>query len=233
MIARHRVAIAGLVLNELSGEPIAGVHLQIADKPQAFADKLALLEKALAGTGVDPKRADSTRTRADGLFYFLDLPVGKYKLVGFVPVPGMLSRQSRRLMNAPDELFQRAGDKRYGRTEFEAQVSYVPEGFSNFRVIRIPLTGVTGRIVTSKNKTALPMAEVRLAASGERRFTDAQGRYTFTGIYPNSGRKRILQVSASGFRDHLLEVMIDEPGVCKEVQDIHLVREGGFKDPSI
>jgi len=225
MIARHRVAIAGLVLDGVSGKPIPGAQIEITVKPQAFADKVALLEASSRGQGPGPQSLDTAKTRSDGLFYFLDLPEGRYQVVGFMPKETLY-------LNHPDppggdrkDFFQRKADKRYGKDQFEATVSYA-ERFSNFAVLRLQPTRITGRVVTSTNQAAVLMAEIRIRGCDERTFSDAQGQFTITGIQPNA-RKRTLQVRAKGYRDQLVEVLIDKPGACAEVKGIRLVRDGG------
>src|SRR5262249_761082 len=75
--ARHQVAIAGRVLDAETGKPLAGVLINIVSMPVAFRRKVELLSKSPAAL---TERVDRTRSRADGLFYFLDLPEGKYTL---------------------------------------------------------------------------------------------------------------------------------------------------------
>ena len=69
-VARHRVAIAGLVLDGLSGKPISGAHLEITAKPAAYAEKLAWLKAGRAVQGLDAQSPDTITTRSDGLFFF-------------------------------------------------------------------------------------------------------------------------------------------------------------------
>jgi hypothetical protein len=211
----------------MSGKPIAGAHLEITAKPKAYAARLALLKEARSVQQMEWQSPDTTRTRADGLFFFLDLPQGSYKLVGFVPKENACSGAPSAAGADGQDPFQWKGDKRYGKAQFNASVAYGPEGFGKFAVIRLQPTGIKGRIVTSANKTPLLMAEVRMKGSGERTFTDAQGVYTISGIKPNERLKRTLQIRARGYRDQAIEVMIDKAGICQTLEDIVLVREGG------
>ena len=86
-IARHQVSIAGRVIDAGTGKPVAhAVVYMSGEVPKAFDTKLAI--RALTygdrwhGT---LKRPDRTSTRPDGLFYFLDLPDGKYELSACIP----------------------------------------------------------------------------------------------------------------------------------------------------
>ncbi|MFZ0746404.1 MAG: carboxypeptidase regulatory-like domain-containing protein [Terracidiphilus sp.] len=226
MAARHKVAIAGLVLDGLSGKPIAGAHLELTAKPTAYEEKLSWLKAGRSVQGLKAQSPDTTRTRFDGLFFFLDLPEGSYKLVGFMPKKGV-SRSPLGLANRDQQdPFQSKGDKRYGKAQFDAAVSYGPEGFGRLTVLRLQPTGIKGRVVTFSKQTAVLLAEVRIKGSGEKTFTDAEGQYTISGILPNERRQRTVQVRARGYRDQSVEVMIDKPGTCTKLEDIRLVREG-------
>lgn len=227
MTVRHRVAIAGLVLDSMSGKPIAGAHLEITAKPRAYAEKLALLKATQSARSMEREGPDTTRTRADGLFFFLDLPQGSYKLVGFVPKDNAHSGEPAATNGDRQDPFQWKGDKRYGKAQFSASVTYGPEGFGKLAVVRLQPTGIKGRVLALANQTPVLMAEVRMKGSGERTFTDAQGQYTISRIRPNERLKRTLQIRARGYRDQAIEVMIDTPGTCKKLEDIALVREGG------
>jgi len=118
------------------------------------------------------------------------------------------------------------GDKRYGKTQEEVTVSY-KDGFGKLILFKLQPTGVTGRVIGAANKAAVLLAEVRVQGSGERAFTDGQGHYTVAGVQPNQRAKRRLLVSARGYRTEHLEVMVDEPGACKKIEDIKLSRESG------
>jgi hypothetical protein len=225
--ARHRVAIAGVVVDDMSGKPVAGAHLEITAQPQAYTEKLARLRSRRVAPGQAPQRPDTTRTRPDGLFFFLDLPVGNYSLLGFMPRQGRSMRYSGLAGEDQQDPFERNGDKRYGKTQYDASVSYEGERFDKLAVLRLPPTAIRGRVVTSANQTGLLMAEVRVKGSGECAFTNGQGQYTITGIQPDKVRSRVLEVRARGYRDHVIEVTIDEPGTCKLLKDVSLVAERG------
>ena len=236
MEARHRVALAGLVLDAVTGKPLVRAHVEITTGPPKYLHTLTLLAEFESSDGTTSAELGTTRTRPDGLFYFLDLPEGDYKLVAFVPKGGLYTKPP----DTPEKKFEDSygwrGDKRYGKEPFDAKVFYGPNGFDRLAVIRLQPTGVVGRVVASANQSGVHMAEVRCKGSGERSFTDAQGQYTIAGIQPNARRKRILQVRARGFRDQTLEVLIDEPGACKRAPEVSLVAEkrvNGFAQPNL
>jgi hypothetical protein len=227
MIARHRVAIAGLVVDGVTGKPMSGAHVEIVAKPAAFESRLALLSSFRGAPGTEVERPDTARTRNDGLFYFLDLPEGRYKLVAFLPKEGL---RDKNVLPVKEDLdgdpYKVKGDKRYGKAQEEVAVSN-KEGFGKLVFLKLQPTGVTGRVIAAANKAGVLLAEVRVQGSGERGFTDSQGQYIVAGVQPNQRAKRRLSVSARGYRTERLEVMVDEPGAFKKVEDIKLSREGG------
>jgi hypothetical protein len=84
---RHVVSIAGAVRDQASALRVAGVLVEIVEGPPAFR---ALLD-ALA---VDPawagrrERLDRVYSQSDGIFCFVDLPAGPYRLRASAPAMG-------------------------------------------------------------------------------------------------------------------------------------------------
>jgi hypothetical protein len=236
MIAHHQVTIAGRVVDAVTGKPIAGAHVEITKGAPEFTEKLALIAKYESSEGARPTELGTTRTRPDGLFYFLDLPEGDYKLVAFLPKGGIYTKPPKDAEENSEDSFEWRGNKRYGKTKFDAKVPNGPEKFDRLAVVRLQPTGVMGRVVASANQSAVLMAEVWCKGSGERTFTDAQGQYTLAGIQPNKRQERTLLVRARGYRDESMKVLIDKPGDCKKVPDVSLVAEkrvNGFTQPNL
>jgi len=234
MVAHHQVAIAGRVLNAVSGKPVVRAHVEITNGPPKYIERQALPPHF--GSSEGAKRTElTTRTRPDGLFFFLDLPEGDYKLVAFLPKSGPCTKPPNVAGKRSEDSYDWMGDKRYGKEQFEAKVFQRPNGFDRLTVIRLRPTGVIGRVVASASQAGVQMAEVRCKGSGERAFTDAQGQYTLVGIHPNARLKRTLQVRARGFRDQSMEILIDKPGDCTRVPDVTLEAEkriNGFTQPN-
>jgi hypothetical protein len=67
-VVRHQVVLAGLVEEEATGTPVAGAEVSVAVTGEA--------DRADGG----PSHADGTFTKADGIYFFLDLPAGRYRV---------------------------------------------------------------------------------------------------------------------------------------------------------
>ena len=81
-VVRRQVAIGGRVVDN-HDQPVAGAQVTITAMPKALRQKMddAASATGAGGQQVD-KRYDRTFTTADGLYYFLDLPAGRYTLQG-------------------------------------------------------------------------------------------------------------------------------------------------------
>ncbi len=236
MVAHHKVAIAGRVLDAVTGKPMVRAHVEITTGPPKYTERLALLAQFGSSDGSKLTELGTTRTRPDGLFFFLDLPEGDYKLVAFLPKSGLYTKPPNAAGKKSEDSYDWRGDKRYGNEQFDAKVSDGPNRFDRLAVIRLQPTGVMGRVVASAGQSGVQLAEVRCKGSGERAFTDAQGQFTLAGIQPNARRKRTLLVRARGYRDQSMEVLIDKPGDCTKVPDVSLEAEkrvNGFTQPNL
>jgi hypothetical protein len=203
-VARHRVAIAGRVADGESGKPVEEAEVRVTEMPAAFKKSLELA--ALQYGKQWPlmiDRPDKTWTRADGLFYFLDLPNGKYSLRASLPN-------------------QR---KRYGVAHEKATVSRDANGEVKVAWINLGLhpTTVKGKVTGTHHKNGVVMAEIRVKGSGERAFSDAEGQYVLSAIEPG---KRTVLVLAQGYRPASKSVTLAQPGAL-ETLNFALVREGG------
>src|SRR5262249_40085344 len=148
-----------------------GAVVSIQEMPPAFQKNLALASIRY-GKRWDalPERVDRTRSRADGLFYFVDLPNGRYTFSVSLPrSPG-----------------------RFGTAEGKASVARDAHGDTKMTWVNLalPATAVKGKITGPNHKNGVVMAEVRVRGSGERVFSDAQGQYLLRAIEP--GKRSVL-----------------------------------------
>jgi Carboxypeptidase regulatory-like domain len=176
-IVRHQVAIAGRVTDAQTGRAIGGAQVRITAAPATFTTWLTV--RALQyGTrwATMAERPDQTRTAADGHFHFLDLPDGQYTLTASLPGAG----------------------SRLSTAEKQATVSRDAQGTLTMAAadIALPPTTLKGEI-TDRDGNRLALVEVRVQGSGERAFSDAQGRYLLAGL--EAGQHTVL-VSAHGYQ---------------------------------
>ena len=81
-IARHQVAIGGRVVDQ-NDKPVAGAEVTITVMPEEFHRKIAgAAETAKGGWKNSDQRLDRSCTTGDGIYYFLDLPQGRYTVRG-------------------------------------------------------------------------------------------------------------------------------------------------------
>jgi len=194
-IARHRVTIAGRVLDASTEKPVADALVSITAMPEVFEKKLANASLAYGSRwNALQQRPDKARTRKDGLFYFLDLPDGNYSLSASLPGYG----------------------KRYGQAQQPAVVSRDNEGNIRAAFVALSLqpTAVSGKVTGPNHKSGVVLAEVRVKGSGERAFTDEEGLYMVAGIEPG---KRMLLVSAQGYQPQSKAVTLSDAGTSQKL----------------
>ena len=174
---RHQAAIAGRVTDTQTGRGLGAALVRITAAPAEFMAWLnlhALQYGAMWTTRLD--RLDQTVTAADGHFHFVDLPNGQYTLTASLPGLG----------------------SRYGAQQAQATVARTAEGKIVMAVADLALSPTTlmGK-VTGPNGATVVMAQVRVNGSGERTYSNGQGRYLLTGL--EVGNRKV-SVSAQGFQ---------------------------------
>jgi Carboxypeptidase regulatory-like domain len=196
-IVRHQVAIAGRVTDAQTGRAIGGARVGITVAPAAFTDWLAIREIQYgAHWAAMVERPDQTRTAADGHFHFLDLPDGQYTLTASLPWSG----------------------GRYSTAGRQAMVSRDAQGTITMAAanIALPPTTLKGEI-TDQDGDRVALVEVRVQGSGERTFSDAQGRYVLVGL--EIGQRTVL-VFAQGYQPGFQTVTLSPAGT---VQTLNMV----------
>jgi hypothetical protein len=192
------------VTDAVTGKPLARALVSIEQAPAVFRTKLDLLAQAQgASWPTFAERPDKTLTRNDGLFWFLDLPEGRYSLTVGLPAMG----------------------SRYGK--LRQNVAVTREAKGNARIVMVnfavPPTGLRGKVTAAGRKTPVAMAEVRVKSSGEYAYTDDQGQYALLGI--ESGKRTVL-VIAQGYKSKEQVVKLEKPG-ASQLEDFNLARETG------
>jgi CarboxypepD_reg-like domain/Carboxypeptidase regulatory-like domain len=168
--ARHQIAIAGKVIYSRTGRNVEGASVRASGPSIA-----------------------RTRTAPDGLFYFFDLPEGRYTVQASLSGAG----------------------KRYATGERDAEVVRDTSGQIRMATVILPLDGttVTGKI-SEEHGGGLIMAEVRLKGSGERVFSDAQGQYVLAGIEPGN---RTILVHLRGYKPASHTVGVEGAGSSQTI----------------
>jgi hypothetical protein len=182
--AVHRAAIAGVVVDAVTGAPVASVEVAITKMPSAFQTVLTVL----AGS---PAQPDRTVTAADGGFRFVDLPDGAYTLSFAMP-------------HAPH---------RYGGTTADFTVARDGRGNIPLAIAKVtlPPTGVRGQIESAGAAggapVPLPLARARVDGGRTSAYADANGSFYLTGV--EAGARRLV-LSASGFAPRTVAATITE-----------------------
>ena len=178
--ARREATLGGRVCDRESERPIAGIIVRIV------SEKGSLIGE--------------TKTGPNGLFSFLDVPAGAYKLSASMPGSGT------RRVDTTEEIRLESDE--------EGRVKRV------FADITLGATTVHGVVKGPGANNPLVMAQVRVKGSGERTFTDREGRYRLSGL---EAGKRIIQVTAPGFRRNSKPVTLSGAGV-EQTLDFKLTR---------
>jgi len=220
LVARHRVALWGKVVDGLSQMPLAGAEVTITTMPKAFTRRLKLLAAADSENWERrAQRPDKTRSRADGLFYFLDLPDGEYGLTAVLPNSGQRYAAAK----------QRATVSWAALDEFDKRNAAGEKMQRTCVKLALQPTTLRGKIIDAARDTGIMLAEVRMKASGERTFSDAQGGFLISPIQPGKSRC-VLQAFAQGYEPAEEEVAISAVGQSYH-KDLKLKRKHAERFP--
>jgi len=140
---RHVVSIAGAVRDKATQRPIAGALVEVAEGPPAFRALLAAKAANPAWTR-RRERLDRVYSRPDGVFCFVDLPAGHYRLK--VSAPAMGTRYGA----AEVGIYEVQPDPGEGR---------VPMAPAN---VELPPTRIHGTVTDAVTGKPIPSARVRL-----------------------------------------------------------------------
>jgi hypothetical protein len=232
---RHQVAIAGILSDPLTQQPIPAAEIRIIQAPQGWRDRLKL--KALQfdnqgqtqpGSGdrlwmapggsfalvhlADGQYTVQTWTAVDGSFKFLDLPDGDYKVQASLPSAGT----------------------RYGTgTSKLLTVPHKPQDKITSAPVELPPTAITGRVTRpgdtgDRSTISVPMAKVQILETGDYTYTDDTGDYRLTRLEASKTKDWAIAVTASGYEldasEPVIKVQLFQGQV--KIQNFHLKRKG-------
>jgi len=206
---RHRVSIWGKVSDAVTQKPIAGAEVTLTKMPAELEKTLERLAQYAGNEWAEgSQRPDRTRSRADGLYYFLDLPDGDYEIRALLPNCG----------------------RRYGEMRQKKKVSRGDRNKSGQEALKgmwvglaLHPTVIRGRIADAVKKTGVLMAEVRLKGSGERAFSGARGEFTLGPVEASEKAERTLECFAQGYvRKERSRIVVAKPGQLLDLGDIGL-----------
>lgn len=169
---RHSVSIAGRVLDGYTQEPIAGARVAIiASEAFPFPDKFALRRDVLKAN--DPQweqrveRLDQTLSRADGSYFFMDLPEGTYQLQAISPYPGTCYKSTSERISAI--IVGAAGKVTLDKVPLEADLELWP-------------TRITGTVLRKDTGAPVAGARVRIVGTRHEALTDKDGKYRLIAV---------------------------------------------------
>lgn len=243
---RHQVAIAGILSDRLTQQPIPSVEVTIIQAPQPFHDRLAVkalqfgdrLWMAPDGSALinltDGQYTVQTWTAADGAFKFLDLPNGDYLLQAALPLAGTRygTTQSATLTvtrNPADKIVPVLVELQLPPTAITGKVTApAPSGIPASRSSNSPPNGDSGSGITSAPKTIpVPMAKVQIQETGDYTYTNDAGEYLLTRLEASKTKDWAIAVAAPGYEldaaDSLIKVKLLQGEV--QTQDFQIKRK--------
>jgi hypothetical protein len=194
LTAGHKVSIAGCVIDNVKLKPLSRARVTIVAMPAEVERDFRIQAKYGNNRGGSAQVLRSmTVSRSDGLFWFVDLPEGEYRLRAEIPSLG----------------------RRCGIAEQKVLVTRDKEGSVQraTTTLTVPITRLNGKVTGNNHPNGVAMAHVRVKGSGEQAITDVHGFYSLQGI--EWGKRKVV-VTASGYRALPREVDFAGPGVMVE-----------------
>ncbi len=201
----HTVALAGVVRDEVSQARIAHALVEIMSGPPKFRAKVQALAADPAWLR-QPERIDRTWSQADGLFTFVDLPLGQYRLrVSVVDLaPTDFRLWGSLVTTPPDDYRKRVAEcalgTRYGVVEIGPIQTHAHKKGQPVPVARadvaLPPTRLHG--VVTHQVTSDPIAGARVHLRGDTQVvvTTDDGLYELTRLVKGAPN---LEVAAANF----------------------------------
>lgn len=198
-LIRHAVSIVGTVTDALSHAPIVGALIEITAGPPAFEARRAALD-ADPALQQAAERPDRRLSRADGSYFFLDLPAGDYTLK--VSAPRLGTRYGTASLAPVHMAEARDEGQRLAPVHVDAA---------------LPPTRIRGQVTRSDSGQPVAGAKVRLRGDNRVALTDGDGRYLLSDLVAGAPT---VEVSAKHFAGAALPV--DLKAGQEQVMDIGL-----------
>ncbi len=178
-VIRHRVAIAGRVINAQTQQAIANAQITLSEMPDKYRSLLKLKAMQYEFEHWQKIRPDRIYSDQNGYYFFRDLPAGDYSLVASLPKAGT----------------------RYSSVNRSVAIATNSETSD---VVHIDLflspTGVQGKITAPENEKFI--AKVQIQGQQEYTFTNGDGEYLLIAL-ESSQKESTLVISASGYELNL------------------------------
>jgi hypothetical protein len=191
-LRRHRVAIAGKVVDARLGSTLAGAEAVLVTWPEAFTRARAAQVPEVAAAMV------RTASAEDGCFAFADLPDGTYTI-------DVTLRRSPK-------------DERYGKRTETFVVARAADGHIpvTIRPVPLPPAGVRGLVrgqtsYTDATPAPLPLARVRVQGSGEVAYCDDQGEFYLPDLQTGP---RVFSITAAGYAPATKQAVVNRGEVA-------------------
>ncbi|MEZ4733114.1 MAG: carboxypeptidase-like regulatory domain-containing protein [Caldilineaceae bacterium] len=205
----HTVAIAGVVQDKVSQVRLAHALIEIISGPSTFQTRVQA-QAADPAWLRQPARIDRTWSQADGIFFFLDLPEGSYRLrVTMVDLPPQDYRLRGSLVTSPPHDYRlhtplsQLGT-RYGlfATDEKHPLQVVaPQDGKPAPIARadvqLPPTRIHGVVTALESGEPVVGAKVRLRGDPTVISTQDDGRYELVRLVAG---KPTVAVAAAGYK---------------------------------
>jgi len=174
-IIRHRVAIAGRVIDAKTQQAIVDAQITLSEMPDKYRSILKLKAMQYGVGSWEKIRPDRTSSDQNGYYFFRDLPAGDYRLVAFLPKAGT----------------------RYGSANQTVTIAASSESSGVMPIdLFLSPTGLQGKITAPENEKFI--AKVQIQGQNTYALTNGDGEYLLTGVEA-SPQAVLLVISASGY----------------------------------
>lgn len=188
-VSSRKITVKGRVTDSLTKTALSGAQVEIVQGPQAFLTRRDIMARH-PDWDRSTERYGRTAVRADGSYYFVDLPTGVYRLQA--SAPGMGTRYGT----------GETGNVRvWAGPDADGRVKLSPAD------IAVPPTHIKGRATNKETGVAIEGAKARLRGDGQVVLTDQDGQYV---LGPIAAGSPTLEISAKGFQTEARKVSLSQ-----------------------